>query len=91
MERHKDCPWCKQTLPEGFYEAKADRKAKRIKRVLKERQAAGLHVGRPVEHDYEKIISLRKAGFTMRQIADKIGCSTYTVQRALGFPSGRKQ
>jgi DNA invertase Pin-like site-specific DNA recombinase len=90
MKRHSNCPWCKQELPSGFYEEKAQHKANRIKRILKARKDAGLHVGRPQEHDYAKILSFRSKGWSMRKIAREIGCSTFTVQRAVGFPSRRR-
>lgn len=44
----------------------------------------GKQGGRPVQHDPETIRALRNAGMTYQDIADQIGCSIRTVQRALG-------
>jgi DNA-binding NarL/FixJ family response regulator len=43
----------------------------------------GSRGGRPTTHDPELIKELRSRGMTHQQIADELGCSVRTVQRAL--------
>ena len=40
--------------------------------------------GRPTKYSSETIRQLREQGLTQQQIADQLGCSKRTVQRALG-------
>jgi DNA-binding CsgD family transcriptional regulator len=44
----------------------------------------GQRGGRPKQYNAEEIIALRNSGLTHQQIADRLGCSKKTVQRALG-------
>lgn len=43
----------------------------------------GKRIGRPQEHDYEKINELHKAGKSLRAIQREIGCSIGSVYRAI--------
>jgi hypothetical protein len=43
--------------------------------------------GRPTQYDPEAMRSLRDAGLTYQEIADNLGCTVRTVQRALSNPS----
>lgn len=43
----------------------------------------GKQGGRPTQHDPETIRSLRNSGMTYQDIAENLGCSIKTVQRAL--------
>jgi DNA invertase Pin-like site-specific DNA recombinase len=88
--KHTTCPFCSGPIPKGFYENKSKLKGQRVKAALKKRQEKGDHVGRPLEHDYEKIRQMRSKGLSMLAIANEIKCSTYTVQRAVGFPAQRR-
>lgn len=40
--------------------------------------------GRPTKYDPDAIRQLKEKGLSQQQIADKLGCSLKTVQRALG-------
>ena len=40
--------------------------------------------GRPTQFDSAEIMALYNSGLSQKQIADKLGCSLKTVQRALG-------
>ena len=44
----------------------------------------GSNGGRPMKYDPETIRQLRDTGLSQQQIADQLGCSKKTVQRALG-------
>lgn len=44
----------------------------------------GSQGGRPKKHDPEMIRQLRDSGLSQQEIADQLGCSKRTVQRALG-------
>ena len=47
----------------------------------------GKQGGRPTQHDPETIRSLRNSGMTYQDIAENLGCSVKTVQRALATNS----
>ena len=46
--------------------------------------AGGKSGGRPMKYDPETIRQMRGAGLSQQEIADQLGCSKRTVQRALG-------
>ena len=43
----------------------------------------GIQGGRPMRYDQKTICELRDAGMSLAEIAEKLGCSKKTVQRAL--------
>ena len=45
--------------------------------------ANGKQGGRPKKYNVEKMITLRDQGLSLQDIADNLGCSVKTVQRAL--------
>lgn len=59
--------------------------------LIKERVALGVahavkqgkKIGRPKEHDYERIAELHKAGRSLRSIQRELGCSIGSVYRAI--------
>ena len=58
-------------------------KSKRISEKRLGQKAQGVTVGVPRQFDYEEIRFLKSKGFSMREIAVKMGCSTSPVTRAL--------
>lgn len=57
---------------------------------LLKRQEAGLPIGRPKIWDQRQILALRKQGLSMQAIADRLGCSKFTVQYAISKQSPDK-
>jgi hypothetical protein len=53
--------------------------------LIEVRRLAGVQLvrGRPVSVDYRQVHDLAQRGETTRAIADRLGCSTETVRRAL--------
>jgi hypothetical protein len=45
--------------------------------------ANGKQGGRPPKYDVDEILTLRSQGLSLQNIADSLGCSVKTVQRAL--------
>jgi len=53
--------------------------------LIEVRRLAGVQLvrGRPVKFDYRQVYALARRGETPRAIANRLGCSTETVRRAL--------
>lgn len=63
----------------GMCSALIDRSKKRYNTCV----ANGKRGGRPKQYDPEDILYLHKQGLSEQEIADNLGCSVKTVQRAL--------
>lgn len=82
------CPHCGQWMSEDLLAEKRRLKAQRVSAALKEAWAQGGLVGRGRSANYDEIFELRKKGLTMREIAKRLSCSTFTVQRAIKVKAG---
>ena len=63
----------------GMCAALIDRSKKRYNNCV----ANGKQGGRPKKYSFEDMIALRDQGLSLQDIADNLGCSAKTVQRAL--------
>jgi DNA invertase Pin-like site-specific DNA recombinase len=68
------------TMIAAMAEFERDLIKERVRAGIAHRKAKGLRIGRkPVQIDQHKLLSLRAAGKTIRQIADTLGCSRSVV------------
>ena len=79
----RPCKHCGIPYSAEFVEQRRIQKGQRVKESLAMAKSLGEPVGRPRSADREKIRELRKTGMVMRKIAQTVGCSLHTVQRAL--------
>lgn len=77
------CRNCGQAVSEEWAATRRRIGGARTSAGLKSRKLRGLNVGRPREFDYNEIKELREEGFSLREIAKKVGCSTTVVQVAI--------
>ncbi len=75
----RPCRSCGQWISKELLETKKRLKAKRISEAFESADRVGRH--RSV--DRKKILELRASGMTIREIANRIPCSTHTVVVAL--------
>lgn len=78
----KTCSKCGQNMSDELLKEKAKQKSDRIKQARKFARENGEQVGRTRTFDYDKIHELLKNGYSIRSVADYIGCSKAVVQNA---------
>ena len=81
----RDCKYCGQRMSKELLLQRGARRGKNVSLALAQARENGERVGRPRSANFSKIIEARKSGLSIRKIADKFGCSTHTVQRALKY------
>lgn len=79
----RPCKHCGTPYSPEFVEQRRIQKGQRVRESLAMAKSLGEPVGRPRSADREYIREIRKTGLVMREIAQRVGCSLQTVQRAL--------
>ena len=77
------CRLCHRPFTVEIIAFKKRLKSHRISVAKKKSKSSGIPLGAPRKFDYEEIKFLRKKGFSIREIAKKIGCSTKPVEDAI--------
>jgi DNA invertase Pin-like site-specific DNA recombinase len=60
-----------------------EERGKISRQALLAAKARGVKIGRPVHEKRGLMVSLRKKGYSFREIARQMKCSTATIQRAI--------
>jgi len=77
------CPKCKKSYSKAELKQRREAKVKNLLKSLAKARRNGTKLGRKKIRDDDQIKKLRAQGFTLREIAAKIGLSMGTVQRGL--------
>lgn len=73
------CKHCNQEVPSSEIERRKKKKSDLIKQARIEAKSRGEQVGALKKYDRNKIIELRKLGYSIRKIAKEVGCSISPV------------
>lgn len=80
----RECPHCRRWMDEEFLKKRLKEvQALKSARMKEAHRLNGTHIGRPRRIKIEDVLELRDAGLTLRQIANRLNCSTSPIVYAL--------